>query len=309
MNIAIFSYNRGQHLAHCVATAEQAAPHCPLTVYDDDSEDPYTRQVLADVGQRHRVVVTRSRSVDKHGGLYANMQRALIEQPEDQPLLFLQDDMQLVRTIDANDHAAINDYFAQPTAAFLSPAFIQTAHGRKGHDDFERDASSGQLLPRESGQSAGVYYSDLSICLPARLLAVHWQFAHRERANEQQAKRHFARMATLFTPFVMWLPLVPSYRGKRKTWALAYAERNRRCGFYPFAMLDSAAVSQLRRRGPTVFPYAEDCLRLKCGDLPRPWTYNALQGQRLFKNLNKWEQAIRKVLDRIRNTLTSVRQP
>lgn len=119
LQFAIFSFNRGRFLQHCVDSIERFAPECSVHVVDDGSDDPHTRRVVDTLAQRHRVTIADKAGTTKHGGLYTNMQYALDSAKPDQPLCFLQDDAQLVRPLEAEDFDAINRFFwHSPRAAF-----------------------------------------------------------------------------------------------------------------------------------------------------------------------------------------------
>lgn len=293
LQYAVFSFNRGPFLAHCVRSIERCAPGASIHVIDDASDDPETRQVLEALSARHTVTVARPSGQHKHGGLYANLQTALDAALPDTPLCFLQDDTQLVRPVIRQDHDAIARFFATgPQASFLSPTFIRRSRPDRAPDALIFDHDVGVYWPKRQPQNAGVYYSDISIVLPQRLRGAGWRFLIGESRNELQAADRFGRMGILAAPFAMWLPLVPAWRGKRKTWALTMGERRSGCGFHPIVPMTDDEADALRSRPPDVLPYVEDFLRVHGRSLAEPWRYNGLQGQRLLKWLNGLELAL-----------------
>lgn len=302
LQIAIFSYNRGPFLQHAVESLERYAPQARVSIYDDASTDEETLRILARLSSRHPVLVSKPGHSRKHGGLYANMQRALDDAEPALPLCFFQDDLQWVRPFEAQDRESILAFFERyPRSGFLSPTFVRRSRKRRPVDAFEFPGDV--YFPKAGTQKAGVYYSDIAIVLPERLRAVSWRFASSEPANERQAAAHFDRMGVMFSPLAMWLPLVPAYRGKQKTLALRWGERVSGCGLHPIAAMDVAAVAALRQRDPQAFPYAEDFLTLKRGALPEPWRFNGLQGRRLLKALNGLELSLHRGLARCRRWL------
>jgi hypothetical protein len=132
------------------------------------------------------------------------------------------------------------------------------------------------------------------ITRPSRLLSRGWIFARSEPENDRQASRLFGKLGHLHAPIAMWLPEVPAYRGKRKTFALRLAERRRGVGFFPFVPMTGAEVARLKSRSPTVLPVAEDFLACSNASLPVPWMYYPLQGSRLLKKLNGLELSLRR---------------
>jgi glycosyltransferase involved in cell wall biosynthesis len=114
MQFWVFSYNRGEFLKNCISSIEFCAPGSRIRIFDDNSNDPATRDALAELAKRHEVVTpdTGENQKNKHGGLYANMQAAF-EACEDEDLVcYLQDDMQLVRPISPEEVAQLDAYLS-----------------------------------------------------------------------------------------------------------------------------------------------------------------------------------------------------
>ena len=295
LQVVITSYNRGRFLAHCVGTVEHCLPYAHVSIRDDESDDPETLRVLDRLEARHTVHRAPGRGNGKHGGLYGHMQAALEAAEPDAPLMYLQDDVQVVRPVALTEISALAALFqAEPTLGFVSPAFIPVSgKGRSPDGDFDFTPETGMFWPEVSRRrSAGVYYSDVNVCLPARLRNVGWQFARREPECDALARQYFRNMAIPALPFVAWLPLVPAYRGKRKTWALRRAEQQRNAGFHPYRLLTPADTERLRARQPLSPPWAEAMLTLRDAALPQPWHHNSLQGRRWLKRLHNAEAAL-----------------
>lgn len=297
MDICVFSFNRGEFLQNCVASIERCLPGCTLTVFDDNSDDPATRQILAAIAERHTVVRPHAMTADptKHGGLYANMQAAFERQQPGSIVCFLQDDMQVVRPVSTVETAALSEYLVHaPAAGFLQPAFLK---GCNRHSDgpltrIARDAP-GYHVDR-LGSSAGAWYSDVLIASVDKLRAANWTFLPRESSNERQARESLDQIVYLKNPFAAWLPLAPAYRGKTRTLALRHAERSSRSGFYPLREMSGEETKAFVDRDAAVLPYAEDFLSVTNGTVPEPWIYHPLQGRRLLKTLNSIELKLRR---------------
>jgi glycosyltransferase involved in cell wall biosynthesis len=296
MIVCVYSFNRGELLAECVRSIEHCAPDWPICVVDDNSDDPETRRILDRIEQRHRVLTVQPSRRFKHGGLYANMQLAL-ETFADEPLLLaLQDDVQIVRPIEADDERGWSDFFDQyPGKAFLQPCFLRGLNRDRDRRSFKYDGDHGVYWPSPTGQSAGVHYSDLHLTKPSRLLDAGWQFQGKEPANDRQAARNFGRMAYMHSPIAMWLPHAPVYRGRRKTLALKLAERHQAVGLYPFDYLTEAETRELRQRPGNILPVAEDFLTNPEFSNDRPWIHYSLQGRRWLKKLNSLEVRLRRL--------------
>lgn len=292
LQFVVFSFNRGRFLEHCIQTLEHCAPQCPVLIFDDDSDDPDTREVLERLRERYPVARPRplaSGSHGKHGGLYHNMQAALDGLDEETLLCTLQDDMQLVRPLHDREIEAMAALLDRDGGRrFLHHAFLKGA---------ERYRSQIRFVPEEGvyhagreQSSAGSHYSDIFVARVGALRAVNWQFLPRESANEQQARGVFLPMAHWRDPFAAWLPAATAWRGKRRTWALRRGERINRCGFHPLRLMDAGQTSLFLARDPvTRLPWAEDWLELEKDDLPQPWVYHPLQGSRWLKWLNSVE--------------------
>ncbi len=297
MIVCIFSFNRGQFLAHCVESVERCAPNWQICVMDDDSNDSRTLEVLEQLRVKHRVINAKEVPGRKHGGLYPNMQTALETFASEDLMLFLQDDMQMVRPLLAEDEELIRQYFQiDASAGFLQPCFLKRSTRERDQKTLKYNFENKLYIRENSDQSAGIHYSDILLASPAKLLAANWRFAESEPENDRQAARVFGKLGHLFAPFAMWLPEVPAYRGKGKTLALKIAENRRQCGLYPFDYMSEAEVKKLFERPASELPIAEDFLRNIEPDLEQPWVYYPFQGSRWLKKLNSLELALRRLL-------------
>ena len=279
----VFSFNRGRFLEHCVRSIQAGVPRARIMIFDDHSNDVDTRAVLARLSADCEVI-TPDHDADlsfKCGGLYANMQ--------------------LVRPLQAEDISAIHGFFqADPQAAFLQPAFMRDRHRQRDQRITAFDATVGAYLREDSGQSAGVYFSAVSVLHVDRLRAASWVFAPTEKQNEAQARQQgFSRMGLMRDPLVFYLPSVPAYRGKKKTGALAWAEKHRRCGFYPYRTMSGEEVTALRQRPSAQLPVAEDWLRTQSGEPKPPWIFYPIEGSAWLKALNKLELRLRALWARL----------
>lgn len=292
LQFVVFSYNRGRFLAHCIDTLERCAPGCPVLILDDNSDDPATRQVLEELGTRHVVVLppsTASGSHSKHGGLYANMQAALDRLDDSALMCTLQDDMQLVRSVGEREIEDMMQYLERTDGRqLLHHAFMKGAEYESS--EFHFNTEEGVYYSGRKQRSAGYHYSDIFIARVGALRALQWRFRDSESANEKQARQVLRPMAHWRDPFAAWLPAVPAWRGKRRTWALRQGEKGHRCGFHPLMVMTQSQSDRFLERNPVeTLPVAEEWLTLEEGDLPKPWVYHPLQGSRWLKWLNSLE--------------------
>jgi len=298
MIFCVFSFNRGRYLDNCIRSIEACAPGHPVVIFDDNSDDPETLSTLKKCQPRHRVIRPEKNTNTRHhlGGLYGNMQRAYEEFQDADLVCFLQDDTQMVRAIGAEDLEGIADRFQKaPDLAFINPCFIRGINLTKGAH-YNYDEKLGLYFRDQSTRSSGTYFSALLIMKPARLSEAGWVFQGSEPANNQAARKQFMPMGYLFSPFAMWLPEVPAYRGKRKTLGLKLAEKKRKCGFYPFDILLEKDVQVLKNRPASQLPVAENFLSCVAHQPPKPWAYNPLTNTGWIKNLNQVEVSLRRLL-------------
>ena len=300
MIFCIFSFNRGSFLKHCVQTVEFCVEQPQIVVFDDNSFDTDTIAALDEIGQRHEVVSLDTKSTHKLGGLYGNMQIALERFPDAPSLCFIQDDMQLTRTVEDSEITEIEASFVQnQKLGFIHPCFVKGSAKNKYKASLDYRDDEGLYYRKGSGQSAGNYFSAVTILSPKKLHDIDWVFDRSEPANDAQASKTFDNLAQLRNPFAMWLPEVPTYRGKKKTLALKIAERVRNVGFYPFKIMSESEKNSLLNRAAEDLPIAENFLEVEhpeSNSLIKPWEYYPLQNRSWLKKLNNLELGLHKIL-------------
>lgn len=297
LKFVVFSYNRGRFLENCIASLEQCATNIDVTIFDDNSDDPSTRETIGMLARQHRVACPGERAPgqSKHGGLYANMQSAFERLADDDLICFIQDDMQLVRSVSNDEIDSWSRYFdTVKRAGIIHPAFFKGCNRASDAASARYDATlDGYLIDRVE-RSAGSYYSDILVARAGNLRNAGWRFLDRESRNEQQARSRFTPMLYLRNPFVTWLPFAPAWRGKSQTAGLRLASRLGPSGFYPLRTMSSEERRIFMERDPSVLPVAEDFLTVDGPLLPQPWLYYPLQGRRWLKWLNSAELAVRR---------------
>ena len=297
MIFCVFSYNRGQYLKNCISSIEKCASNHYITIYDDNSTDPDTVEILQELQSKYKIYQPNISYNSKHhlGGLYGNMQKAFEEHSDSELLCFLQDDTQIVRTIDNETINEIEKKFTKSKSlAFISPCFIRGINLTKGAQ-YNYDENLGLYFKDHSKRSSGMYFSALLITKPKRLSQADWSFLHSEPANDIAAQKKFSPMGYLHTPFAMWLPEVPAYRGKKKTLGLKLAEKKRNCGYYPYKLINENELENIKKRSIDKLPIAETFLKCEDYEPPKPWSYNPLTRTRLLKKINQLEIIIKRI--------------
>ncbi len=261
-------------------------------IWDDNSTDQMTRQILAELGAEveiHQPPLDEDGSRSKHGGLYQNLQSALEHLPDNVLMCAIQDDMQIVRPVSAEEIEQWQQLFAEQHRGFVQPAFLKAKSA-----DIHYQTDKNAYCVQRQHRSAGAWYSDVFMINTGLLHEQQWQFQQREAHNEQQARQHFEQMLYLKNPFVAWLPGAPAWRGKQRTLAMRWAEKSRQCGFYPIQIMSEQKSQEFCQRSAEQLPLAEQWLTLQTATLAKPWFYYPLQGQRGLKLLNKLELLLKR---------------
>lgn len=296
----LFSYNRGKFLENCIASIEKSIEQAvnsglvspKIYIFDDDSDDRYTQEVLTKAALRHMIVTPPKGEAmaSKFGGLYNNMARAVEMMPAGSLVCFIQDDMQCVRQLTEHDLTDIQLFFDQhPKAAFLHPAFLRGGKRARDKKSMQLNDDGKSYFRINAKQSAGINFSAIVIFKVDKLRENNWTFEFREKINDIKAGEMFGKMGFMVNPFFLWLPNVPVYRGKRKTVALKFAEKIRKSGFYPVKFMTPEQSIHFTSRDFTHLPVAEDFLELDSKSLSMPWIYYALEGKPILKQLNRIE--------------------
>ncbi len=291
LSVAIFSYNRGLYLQNLLVSLTRHMPLVQVTVYDDDSDDPETLDVLAKCDAT--VVTCRSAQGLRHGNLYRNMQRALDECETDW-LLFLQDDTQVVRDLDANTMGNIQRVFADPDIAFLRPQLFKGENATSYFDRTTPDEATRIYRPKLSGKNVqfGLAYCDVVLADATKLKAVDWQFSRQERANQEQARGLFKHMPIMGDPLMFYCPEVPSYRDRKLYLASKLVQRRRGGRVVAYHPMTVQAQADFLARPLTVPPVAEQFLEPTEPDVVRPFVFQDY-------SRNRWLTALYKVESRL----------
>jgi glycosyltransferase involved in cell wall biosynthesis len=284
ITVAVFSYNRGGYLRNCVASVRRNMPFAEVRVYDDTSTDPETVAVLRALDVP--VVQPGHAEAGRHGGLYANMNRAL-DEAQTGLILFLQEDMQVVRPVQPVELQQIG-LILGAGRAFVFPGFMKASSLPKYRRQMRADPSL-RAYVGQADDPGRITYVDVMIADVARLRAVGWRFQGNERANAAQAGGLFADMPYMADPFLFYCPEVPIYRNRAQSLSSRIAARLTGEDVKAFHDLDEAAVARLMRRPMTDWPVAEEWLTPLNPKVRRPFVYKDVKVRWWLNLLNKLE--------------------
>lgn len=290
LSVAIFSFNRGAHLANCVDSFRRHAPWVQITVYDDGSDDPETLLVLKNLDLT--VSTVAKNSDNRHGGLYGNMNCAL-KDADAEWILFVQDDMQLIRNIGQTELTVIADLFAEDERrAFVSPLFMKQ---RSMQRYCRRLAPHPHLRAYTKHRDAdeAIVYFDVSIGHVSRLRRAKWVFGATELLTMARAAKNFTEMPFLGDPFLFYCPEVPIFRNKGRSLVSKLANKVVGDKVKEFQDMQPDTSFAFLNRNLTTWPVAEDWLILKNLNVRRPFVYNNINARWWLQVLYRLERMLR----------------
>lgn len=273
MQIYVFSYNRGRYLRNALESIERHVPPCRVTVMDDASDDPEVFAALDAYAHMVGVVSSASDSSGYLGGLYRNMQQAVALTEDDPVVLFLQDDMQIVRDIDASDIQHWNRYFERHASSFqFYGCFVKKkqAEGKAHRLDIDRDVPAYFRSP-DSGRRS--YFSAVGVFHVGRMQSIGWKFEPSEGENNRKVREMGWYMGMTPWPFMMWLPNAESAKFRRRGFLHWLAETWVRAGYHPYRPMDVAAARWLHERPLEELPVAEYLLEPEGMNTDREWLF------------------------------------
>lgn len=270
MLVAVMHYNRATSLRLAIESIERNLSNPRVVIFDDGSTDVDAVSTLRELAARYTVFVNRAdnRSVYLRG-LHANM-NAVLEHASAQKIpyiFFMQDDQQIVRTLD-------EIFFAELTAIFrgcdaisqIIPMFFKGIYTKKMLvDRFGADEERGFYYER--APSYGI--SDIGITSVDRLVRRNFRFAHGEGASAHHAATLGLRIVQSRNPVLMYTPWPTTGRDLPDMIARLGLGTN------PYAYMSQDEVAALHDRPIATFPVAETYLHT-LRPLRRPWWYTAV---------------------------------
>jgi hypothetical protein len=242
----------GRSLKICLDSIHDLCPGFSTVLYDDNSDCPETREVIAE--QRSRlydvVVNTDPKAGQRHGHLYANIRNTLdrAEAEGFTYLFMIQDDMQFVRPFSPEVRDQYLKLFTSGEQVLqVDPRFL-----RRGEYEMMSDIAA----YRHGAETA---YADVGLTHIARLRASGWTLREGEDRNRKElAKLGYQRLFP-FSPIMMHVPFPKLFRrGKRKFRPFPL---NR--GKYSFHTMTDAEISGMDARPFNQLPLFRTFLRPK----------------------------------------------
>lgn len=251
--ICIFSYNQGNGLRKCVNSFLDMAPDFDLYIFDDESDNKETLNVIDEVKSSITKVFYSEKITNspkkRHGNLYENMQKFYLYCIEKnyKYMFFVQDDMQLVRPI---DNAILLEYgkiFDSDTSILqIDPRFLRKEINPKINTNL-----GAYEFAEEDHRGA---YADVGIIKISILQKLTWKFLDSEGENKAKLKNEGLRRVFPYTPVMMHLPFPKLYRKKKRKISL----KNNGKPYYKY--MDEKERNLMDSRGLDVIPYYKNFL-------------------------------------------------
>ncbi len=259
METFVFAHQRGRYLANCLRSAEAVGWPGPITVVDDGSTDRHSRRALAEAERSgHRVIRQPGGVKGIWGGLQHNMGYALgIAQGP--ATLFIQDDLQFVRPVDADELARMTELVNDPMLSpFLGPFFHMESWTESVKDGSYRwDAEHGLHVRTELHRFQG--FSDVAVLSPQRLRDAGWDSRNVEKTASPVAVERFGPMTSLHDPFIAF---VPYPYAPRRSLRKRLKERQRRRTPAELRIMTPSEVERMRDAPIDRLPFATEHLQI-----------------------------------------------
>jgi hypothetical protein len=289
LEIFVFSFDRGAHLAWCLDSIARLAPGFQVTVVDDRSTDPSVDETLA--ARSVRVLRPEAHASHRLGGLYANMRMAL-DTARARRVMFVQDDCQMIRRLDDATLRDLDTIFAPADQVNATPLIPMGPRQRRRLGDWRPIAGGAAFHydppdPARASPTARHFYA-ISILDVEKLR----RDGVRLRDSEAETARAFeklgaAPMAHLARPLLAQLPEVPTTRFGRRTLGARLAERLDGPEMRGFEFLSDPESEALAR--PDRPPLAEEVLTPTHAATTRPFIHKGVNRRLWTRALNRIE--------------------
>ena len=272
LDVFVFSYNRGVWLDNLVQSVfEMLSPPLDVEVhiFDDHSDEEQTLQALERLKAKG-VNICHATDFDmqgrgSRGGLHAGIEAALMHVARSDSLaLLLQDDMQIVRPVSADEIVDLRSFAETIGNPFVYVNFL--TGGEKYRKESMQWCDEGYYIKYSRRERRHRAYTDVCAVHVDILRNSDFVFERSEKKIDHQAAKVFGPMAWSPIPFTAMLPDPSVYRAGQH-----FSGRP-----LSFNKMDSDTVDNFMNRDFTSeLPVAEKYLELVDCDLPTPWTYGA----------------------------------
>lgn len=278
--VAVMSYQMGELLENCVTSIARNVSDVKVAIYDDDSKDSETLNVLDRLSKYYSIYTsTELNERDrKTGGLYNNMNMAIENALSLQCkwIMFLQDDMQIVRRMDEDVWSEFGIIVSQEAPIvqirihFMKHPFVHSDHV----PSVWKPTSDGKCY-MAGEKTVGIF--DTGLIRLDYIERAGFRFGGEELNNAGRAGELGWLSVFPFNPVAMFLPWPPTTADRLRLprRALqAVTDRLLGVGFHRFRDMKPSEVERLRERPKEQLPYAERYLSLAGNEgLIRPWWY------------------------------------
>ena len=210
--IAVYCYNRPGVLRNCLDSLREMAPDTTVEIFDDQSTNPKVAPVLE--ASEYRVHYGQG-GKGRHGGLYRNMQKAyeIAREGGYEYLINMQDDMQMVRPLDAAVVAEYQAYFERVENLCEIDIRFQR---QESNEKLDRDLDCYWSPEPERGFG---FFTDVGMFHIGRLAERDWKFdlfgnslvPDEVDLNKRAAELDMRRLMPL-TPITAHVPFPDLYR-------------------------------------------------------------------------------------------------
>ncbi|MGQ8366712.1 glycosyltransferase family A protein [Glaciecola sp. 1036] len=280
-HIFVFSYNRGIFLQNCLESLKHCADGIDVTIIDDNSDDESTKTILASIPEKfgfELVHPQRQGGKEKRlGGLYSNMNFALkIAKNNDKSFcIFIQDDMQFVRSIQQDDLLNMQNIFHSDEHIIQIQSCFMKAESFHAYEQGMVLHESLECYSWKGAPEGKWYFSDVGVFNIAAFEKHHNTFAIGENLNNEIAQANKTKLVQYRKPFMMWLPFPKSYLRKNTKWKTRIIEKIAGCGFYPIEIFDHQQEQALSNNPKSTYPIAEHFLKVKGLEKYKIWGFSA----------------------------------
>jgi hypothetical protein len=273
IRVAIFSYNRPDHLANCLTSLKDLWPGADVVVYDDNSKHPGMKAVFEKFGVP---VVHCPGGTGRHGALYSNMQRAFQEAAESDFdfLAALQDDLQLVRPF----ATTVRDEYLSEFEKDLRVTQVEPRFGKIR-------PKKGEVNPAKQSPSHIPPYADVGIYHVGRLLHLGWSF---DVAGSQiipgesdlikRASSLGMKMIYPFTPIAMHVPFPHLYRHRIRLPRLSRVSKK----IFQYEYMSEAEIAEMDNRPKDQQAYWRNYLRVRNANRLDRWLMSGKDDQKIL---------------------------